>query len=159
MPAWGVCSSPTSCTYEKRYRADQGISKFEGFSDPVFTEGEAGMDAFRKQVWTKPKDSKALTSIPCDLPLNQMAKDVLRGRNVLMFREPWFVRCKWPWHVYKKWAGYKRNPNSFFFFFLDRITKLMDGGSILVVKYLGLWVFWCSALWQLLAKWAQPSLN
>lgn len=95
---------------------------------------ESGMDAIRKQVWTKPKGSKVLTSSSCDLPLNQMAKDVLRGRNVQMFGEQWFVSCKWPWHVYKKWAGQKRNPNSFSFFFLDRITKLMDGGSVLVVK-------------------------
>lgn len=42
----------------------------------------ASIDAVRKQVWTKPKGSKVLTSSPCDLPLNQMAKDVLRGRNV-----------------------------------------------------------------------------
>lgn len=48
---------------------------------------ESGMDAIRKQVWTKPKGSKVLTSSSYDLPLNQMAKDVLRGRNVQMFGE------------------------------------------------------------------------
>lgn len=31
---------------------------------------EAGLDAVRKEVWTKPKGSKVLTSSPCDLPLN-----------------------------------------------------------------------------------------
>lgn len=33
-------------------------------------ELEAALDAVRKEVWTKPKGSKVLTSSPCDLPLN-----------------------------------------------------------------------------------------
>lgn len=40
------------------------------------------MDAIRKHVWMKPNSSKALNFSPCDLPLNQTAKDVLSGRNV-----------------------------------------------------------------------------
>ena len=63
--------------------ADQGINKAEGDQwSPCFLKGETGLKGFWKRVWTESKGPKALMSSLYDLPLHQMAKDVLRGRNV-----------------------------------------------------------------------------
>lgn len=54
-----------------------------------------------------------------------------------MFREQGVASCKWPGMFIRNERARKETPMAFLSF-LDRITKLMDRGSVLVVKYLGL---------------------